>query len=1659
MITARNRDARKSLALGSFGGDRKMEDTELEEGEAYSYHDNDRGFDDGTDPDVSLSYIGEKLQHVLGHFRKDFEGGVSAENLGAKFGGYGSFLPADRRSPVWSHSKSPPRGQNYDTPRSTRASNVEDLHHDSSVSLPTTHTNRDRSVSAVTISHPSRKKTNVENSVKQDGCMPPLRAVEYTDSKSANLSDQKTLKVRIKVGADNLSTQKRAAIYSGLGLDVSPTSSLEDSPSESEGMSHGPHDTSFESPTSILRMMTSYPVHGNLLLSPLADDLVLLTMKEKHLSDHRTGPALSADPASSGMRANGINCLKDRKKVIGKKKLESLRNTEDLKEEKGGKDSRSSADTAPKKELDIDMLVCEELVSKTLKLPILSNIGTPGDMVKSTWGESYGAHEASTVALDNILSDQAAEETTQPPFSQELGSLDKPKARGAGKLARDKRGTAIDDIAVHSRKEGISAEENFRESKPDLCILRGKNGSAERVVQTDSLCEITAKKGSYMDKDGLTLPSGKDNPPSNGKEKVKVKNEGAAVADASKESLSGSTSVTKNNKSHSTGNSKSRSGREDAKLAKKPGKGRERYKEFFGDIDGEEESQNQLMKMAPEERRKDSSAVEKGISEYDVKKERLSSKRTDMVSTSEADYNATSHLGSGSGNNPTVDAAPSTAAPVLIEENWVGCDKCRKWRLLPFGKNPHDLPEKWVCSMLDWLSGMNRCVVSEEETTRAIYEMFHVPVPDAQKSAPITSDVMGINFASYQDSNKNLGSCSPQALSLSSVEKKKHGIKKPSFPRNKDGPAQTSDSEKKLIASSNSRSLNDVNRTSLENEADVWRISKSHDLEAEKHSRKHKIRERHSSGGDGNHLKSSRKRETEPDYLNSSKKVKNEGVSHAKEDWRSDDGSFTRKVGHSSSSGSPAFVGKSQQLDDQTSLKVSKPNTAEIIQVSAKYPRDKVRDSSDSGCFEAGNSNEGELATKKRKKRDIHGSQTGSESLPIMDYEHHDSELPVREIDREKEKKPKTSRSEGKESDLCKGSSRSDKGGSKMRNQQLEHDLAGVDTDPVKKKAKSSQPVAATSSSSKVCGSRKSRGSLQDTRGSPAESVSSSPIRSSKSGKLASVTRKLKEKYDSQDATLPPIGSPRRCSDVENGGESYAIRNDFSAGNAKIQSLHSPEVTDHKIIKDGVDYGQDTPCPSKKQDSDQWSNERENGDLYPASGSHSQKSGRDSSSRVKDKNRSSKYRSDAETTEISFDDCQETVSLKEAKFRDYNIDLQENEHKELKKKDSAGESRGRTSRGSQSNLRGHEDRDVKLDGGHTQDVPFNSNWDEEKSSTGLASYKADQAGNLSQRGKPLPVPPSGAGHTEMMRSRSAVVPVPLKGSEAGVAKADAVEGNGASKAQMKMAEAEKENGSQHQSSRHLTSNGNGVRHIDAQSPVRRDLSSQAATKALKEAKDLKHLADRLKSSGERTGLYFQAALKFLHGASLLESSKSDSTKHGEMIQSVQIYGSTAKLCEFCAHEYEKSKDMASAALAYKCMEVAYLKVVYSSNSTASRDRLELLPAFKLNPPDVDNVNNSATADKVAQPKGVSSPQVLGNNFISVRTRPNFTRLLNFAQDVNNAMEASRKSRVAFSAAKAAAGDAQSKDGILGIKKALDFNFQDVEGLLGLVRLATEAISR
>ena len=42
-------------------------------------------------------------------------------------------------------------------------------------------------------------------------------------------------------------------------------------------------------------------------------------------------------------------------------------------------------------------------------------------------------------------------------------------------------------------------------------------------------------------------------------------------------------------------------------------------------------------------------------------------------------------------------------------------------------------------------------------------------------------------------------------------------------------------------------------------------------------------------------------------------------------------------------------------------------------------------------------------------------------------------------------------------------------------------------------------------------------------------------------------------------------------------------------------------------------------------------------------------------------------------------------------------------------------------------------------------------------------------------------------------------------------------------------------------------------------------------------------------------------------------------------------------CRTCAQEFEKQKELASAALAYKCMEVACMKIVYCKSLLTRQD--------------------------------------------------------------------------------------------------------------------------
>ncbi|KAF3618072.1 hypothetical protein FXO38_33622 [Capsicum annuum] len=63
-------------------------------------------------------------------------------------------------------------------------------------------------------------------------------------------------------------------------------------------------------------------------------------------------------------------------------------------------------------------------------------------------------------------------------------------------------------------------------------------------------------------------------------------------------------------------------------------------------------------------------------------------------------------------------------SPFIIQGDWICCVNFHKWRLLPYGIKREQLSASWLCSMLDWLPGMNCCDISKEDTTRGLHAIF-----------------------------------------------------------------------------------------------------------------------------------------------------------------------------------------------------------------------------------------------------------------------------------------------------------------------------------------------------------------------------------------------------------------------------------------------------------------------------------------------------------------------------------------------------------------------------------------------------------------------------------------------------------------------------------------------------------------------------------------------------------------------------------------------------------------------------------------------------------------------------------------------------------------------------------------------------------------------
>ncbi|KAK8461042.1 hypothetical protein SEVIR_2G438100v4 [Setaria viridis] len=910
---------------------------------------------------------------------------------------------------------------------------------------------------------------------------------------------------------------------------------------------------------------------------------------------------------------------------------------------------------------------------------------------------------------------------------------------------------------------------------------------------------------------------------------------------------------------------------------------------------------------------------------------------------------------------------------------------------------------------------MNRCEISEEETTNALNALYVIPAP--------ANGIPSVGHPHVASAGLVTSSTSHLNGPVEQSRKRKNTLNDGNFVTEGSHQAQASGHlMSNQHAPSKSKSYADGSQYSIERDS----VSKLVDPTIEKKKSKSKHRSSYSDGGDliersKKHSKVKSKRDMDHDEYKASKKIRKEERHRFDRDRNPDLASgdipdeakaLPTKTATSKGSGERSDVSSSKQKNVSRHNRLE--NSKKARQEDVVVPEDENKE-----YFHQSDVQRSDLSSKKRIVKEWEESQYNSVAHVSKGATvNHNSVTKETYKDQNlKEAKLKSLKSE----ELFYADSKPGKiqhadqilsyDGSHMNSElvedntlfsgkrgppELENNLCdqALDLDEPASDVAYIQTAAVTSSSSKASVSQKKKHNTQATRTSPIESLSSSPQRNSNIDKVSH--SRISGKDGSLNANSSTIPSMVKQLNTEVG----------VAGNDQRSS--EPVLVGSSRRKSDKDNGQVQLTQGHASD-----------------GIHFEKG--------------------------SNDDLQHESGRKDSNLKGSHIPRGSNHLHSVEKNNH------------------HADGSPMQPGKHTVD-PKTSVLDAKGDSSMHENKKS--ANSLQDRngsthgppdGNPLPGLPSGkeksylkSNKQDSQKPKPQMVCSPLKESKLD-SHSTPSKPNG-SKLTPQIRQYNSENGGRHGTAKQVIPSP-----AHAASPARKDNTSTAY--ALKEARDLKHKANRLKEEGkelESTRLYFEAALKFLHVASLLEPPSCDGSKQGDAAQS--MYSDTAKLCNFVGHAYEKCKKMAAAALAYKCVEVAYLKAAYYKYPTASKDRQVLQAVVQTAPgespsssaSDIDNLNNNALS-KGSSSKDANSPQVAGNHLLlAARNQPHLMRLLAYTNDVNGAFEATRKSQLAISSA--AGNHENGADGLSSVRTVLDFNFRSVNDLLRLVRISMESIS-
>ncbi|KAH7679446.1 hypothetical protein IHE45_06G058900 [Dioscorea alata] len=201
---------------------------------------------------------------------------------------------------------------------------------------------------------------------------------------------------------------------------------------------------------------------------------------------------------------------------------------------------------------------------------------------------------------------------------------------------------------------------------------------------------------------------------------------------------------------------------------------------------------------------------------------------------------------------------------------------------------------------------------------------------------------------------------------------------------------------------------------------------------------------------------------------------------------------------------------------------------------------------------------------------------------------------------------------------------------------------------------------------------------------------------------------------------------------------------------------------------------------------------------------------------------------------------------------------------------------------------------------------------------------------------------------------------------------------------------------------------------------------------IKEANDLQRSARHLMgqiSAVEISEVYFNAGLKYLHGAYLSEIDQPKGSSQSEKLKTIQAYKSASALFKLCGEIGEKHWRADLSALAFKCMEVSQFRIVYN------------MQEFK----------SMKIREERKMTSSVEHLKYLNSNPFALKD------LLNTVEAMDIAMDASRRSQSALKEVSQKRKRNEINENLDSIKRVLDFSFNDVPHFVSLVRVSLNKI--